>query len=73
MMNAKSMAAPTAASVAAIENRQAPRTVRATPPVAGKTLNPDRKYNKYKEPSSRNGRVFESTKSVGGTAAKGAA
>lgn len=70
MMNAKSMAAPTAASVAAIDNRQAPRTVRATPPVADKTLNPDRKY---KEPSSRNGRVFESTKSVGGTAAKGAA
>jgi len=70
MMNAKSMAAPTAASVGANDNRHAPRTVRATPPVAGKTLNPDRKY---KEPSSRNGRLLENTKSVGRTSAKGAA
>lgn len=69
MKNAKSTAAPTATSVAANDNRQAPRIVRATPPVAGKTLNPDRKY---KEPSKRNGPLPEITKRVGTTAAKGA-
>lgn len=40
MMNAKPVAAPAAASIAANDNRQAPRIVRATPPVAGRTLNP---------------------------------
>jgi hypothetical protein len=70
MMNAKSMAAPTAAPAAANDNRQAPHIVRATRPIVGKTLNPDRKY---KEPSKRNSCLPESTKSVGGIAAKGAA
>jgi len=70
MMNAKSMAAPTAAPVAANDNRQAQRIARATPPVLGKTLNPD---CKYKEPVKRNGCLPESTQSVGRTAAQGAA
>jgi len=70
MMNAKSTAAPTAASVAANDNRQASCAVRATPPVAGNTVNPDRNYE---EPSKRNGRLPESTKSVSRTAAEWAA
>lgn len=37
MINANFVAAPAAASAAANDNRQAPRIVRATPPVAGRT------------------------------------
>jgi hypothetical protein len=45
MINAKFVAAPAAASAAANDNRQAPRIVRATPPVAGRTP-----YRKLKRP-----------------------